>query len=221
MFGHLKFVREVQATKKSRIVECICQCGKYKTFHLGSLTSGSTISCGCRSLSNVTTHGMRARGQFTPEYRCWLAMKDRCLNRNNKSWKYYGGRGITVCHEWATDFTAFLRDVGTRPGLKYSVDRWPNKDGNYEPGNVRWATHIQQVRNRRDNVLLELNGENKTMGEWADLRGVNRSLIRCRIDLGWPVDLAINTPPRGIANLPSHVRVNAIKGSNTKSTIER
>lgn len=89
-------------------------------------------------------HGMI----HTPEYKAWAAMKDRCLNLRSNNYPNWGGRGITVCHEWAVDFMAFYRDVGPRPSPQHSLDRI-NNDGSYEIGNVRWGTKRQQSQNRR------------------------------------------------------------------------
>lgn len=85
----------------------------------------------------------------TPEYRSWLAMKRRCCNTKNKDYPNYGGRGVVICERWLHDFSAFLADVGPRPSSVHSIDRI-DSDGNYEPGNCRWATPIEQSRGRRD-----------------------------------------------------------------------
>src|SRR5688572_6630186 len=81
------------------------------------------------------------------EYRAWSCMNTRCMNPNFKDYPRYGGRGITVCDEWLESFQSFFRDVGPRPSSRHSLDRFPNPNGNYELGNVRWATHKQQCRN--------------------------------------------------------------------------
>ena len=101
----------------------------------------------------VIKHGAAVRGK-TPEYDIWKAMKQRCANPNCKEFKDYGGRGITVCAEWAKDFGAFIASVGRRPAKGLTLDRIDNSKG-YEPGNVRWATRAEQSRNRRVNKLDE------------------------------------------------------------------
>lgn len=97
-----------------------------------------------------TTHGHTVAGQRSPTYASWASMHDRCLNPKDKGYPYYGGRGITICERWRgeTGFKNFLADMGPRPRGK-SIDRFPNNDGNYEPGNCRWATAKQQINNRR------------------------------------------------------------------------
>ncbi len=91
---------------------------------------------------------MSAAARETAEYRSWKGMKTRCTNPNRPDWKNYGGRGISVCERWATSFANFLADVGPKPSPGLTIDRIDN-DGNYTPGNVRWATREQQIRNSR------------------------------------------------------------------------
>jgi hypothetical protein len=106
-------------------------------------------NCGCfRCLTpDVSVHGNSSRSGNTPEYNAWKNMRARCRDSGHPSFKYYGGRGISVDPRWES-FTVFLADVGPRPGSGYSIDRTDN-DGNYEPGNVRWATRSEQRRNMR------------------------------------------------------------------------
>jgi hypothetical protein len=127
---------------------CLCDCGKESISLARNLRSGSTRSCGClaaeHSRTLTRTHGMSG----TPEYRAWKGAIGRCENRSSPHYQDYGGRGIMVCEQWRHNFEAFFTDVGPRPSPDHSLDRIDN-DGNYEPGNCRWATKTEQSSNRR------------------------------------------------------------------------
>ena len=137
-------------------VKCRCDCGTAKEIRAWNLRNGHTQSCGClnREKTNetnrkrLTTHGCSPKINRTPEYCTWRSMITRCTNPNCRKWHLYGGRGITICEEWRHDFLAFLEHVGPRPSNKHSIDRI-DPDGNYEPGNVRWADIYTQNRNRK------------------------------------------------------------------------
>ena len=126
---------------------CVCDCGAVVTVLGSSLAIGNTKSCGylsrelaaMRLAHQATRHGEARNGRESPEYRSWRGMIQRCEQPSYTGFRYYGGRGISVCERWHT-YENFLADMGRKPTAKHSIDRWPNNDGNYEPGNVRWAT---------------------------------------------------------------------------------
>lgn len=132
-------------------------------------------------------------------YHIWENMKSRCLNPNDQAFSYYGGRGITVCDAWSESFEAFRRDMGEPPSDKHSIDRIDN-DGNYEPGNCRWATQREQMNNIRTNRRLTINGVTRTVSEWARAAGVPHRLIFQRLSRGWPLDQILTGRPNGIPN---------------------
>jgi hypothetical protein len=126
---------------------CVCDCGTHRDVHGPSLRNGLSRSCRClmreRTSARSKTHGMTG----SAEYRIWRGIKARCFNPNVWNYHNYGGRGISVCQDWCESFDAFLADMGPRPpGL--SIDR-VDPYGDYEPGNVRWASPKQQANNRR------------------------------------------------------------------------
>lgn len=148
-FGYLTVVERANpsATGMVRWL-CRCECGTTKLIQGSSLTNGYTKSCGCHRNDNKRRHGHHTNTGKTGEYNSWCGMKQRCYNPGATQYKDYGGRGITVCERWRDSFENFLLDVGPSPGPGYSIDRI-NNDGNYEPGNVRWATAKEQAVNRR------------------------------------------------------------------------
>lgn len=131
----------------------------------------------------------------TPEYRAWRGIIRRCTLPTNPAYSKYGGRGIQVCDRWRLSFHAFVEDVGMRPSPELSLDRIDN-DGHYEPGNVRWATRKTQQRNKRNNRVLKLNGESRSVSEWAEIYGTYPQRITQRLAQGWSPEKAITTPSR-------------------------
>ena len=131
--------------------------------------------------------------QKTRTYNIWTNMKQRCFNEINSDYPNYGGRGITVCEEWKDEYQSFLRDMGECPP-DLTIDRIDN-DGNYEPGNCRWATQAVQRRNQRRIKMLTYNGETLCLKDWATRLQVSRRALRYRIDdLQWSTEKALTIP---------------------------
>lgn len=134
-------------------------------------------------------HGHKPRSGASPTYTSWNMMMARCYRPSSPSFKNYGARGITVCPRWH-EFAEFLEDMGERPAGK-SLDRVdPSK--NYDPGNCRWATRVEQNRNRRTSRLITFNGETLTLAAWAERIGVHRRTLGMRINTyHWPLSRAL------------------------------
>lgn len=191
-----------------RYVEVICECGKIWFTVFKDVLSGRTKSCGCKRMSfilaAITTHGMASKGGH-PIYKAWWAMQQRCKGLREEDFNNYTSRGIVVCDEWINSFDAFRKwsiENGWKKGL--SLDRFPNNDGNYEPGNCRWATDPMQNRNKRNNLLITAFGETKCMAEWCEDErcSVYPNTIKHRINiLKWDTEKAITHPSK---NLKEH-----------------
>lgn len=176
---------------------CRCDCGAEKVISIAKLTTGNTRSCGClQQESRLACIGTPTHGRHgTPEYEAWHSMLQRCQNPAAQNYRQYGGRGIGVFEEWQ-DFDAFFRYVGLRPSQHHSLDRYPDNDGNYEPGNVRWATGSEQQRNRRNNYLVTAFGRTEPLVCFVENER-HFNLARSRIARGWDAERAISEP-RGL-----------------------
>lgn len=136
------------------------------------------------------------KGIERKEFIAWERMQDRCRNKNYHSYHRYGGRGISVCERWRgkDGFLRFLKDVGKAPSPKHTLDRYPDKNGNYEPGNVRWATPKEQAENRTNAIRIEYMGKSLTVPDFAKTVGLPENVIRGRFLMGWPMDKILSTP---------------------------
>lgn len=143
-FGRLTSIRALENYKWL----FICQCGKEHQANIYRVISGGILSCGCLRRERCgNTHRTHGKSK-TSEYNIWIGLRDRCLNPNNNTYEYYGGRGISVCSRWLSSFENFYEDMGPKPSKKHSIDRI-DPDCNYEPSNCRWSTPIEQMNNRR------------------------------------------------------------------------
>jgi hypothetical protein len=196
--------------------DCICDCGNITAVTKRNLRSSHTKSCGCLltnpSKQTSVTHGMTD----TVEYKTWESMKARCYNKNNRAYYNYGERGIIVCEEWRDSFINFYRDMGIKPkGL--TLDRIDN-NGNYEPGNCRWASDADQCKNRRSNINIKLYGQAGCLSDWCKYLEISyHATISTRISkLKWPIACALWIPlspgRKNIGDFARHKRIlNALK----------
>lgn len=127
-------------------------------------------------------------------YKAWWTMRERCSSPTSQKWHLYGARGIRVCERWRK-FVNFLADMGERPSPMHTIDRI-DPNGNYEPSNCRWATQTEQQRNRRNNFIVEFNGERMCIAEWAERTGIKQGTLGYRIRSGWSIERALTEPVR-------------------------
>lgn len=195
-FGHLTALRTCEKFLPSgkRYIQwvCRCDCGNETTAETRHLRNGKVKSCGCYARSRVGPDHPKFKhgGRRTPEHLAWMAARNRCQAQPGEcGFERYAGRGISMGQRWRDSFENFLADMGPRPpGM--SLDRIDN-DGNYEPGNCRWATRAVQGRNKSTNRIIEIDGVNLTLVEWSTISGTKRQVISGRIARGWPTKEAV------------------------------
>ena len=209
-FGRLTLLRTVvRATpdtvddREPLFWECACACGATVVRRWKYIRTGETTSCGCVHAAQMSafgsrgkTHGRTARRARPALYVIWGSLKKRCLCPTSRDYKDYGGRGIKVCERWLHSFADFEADMGPRPSLAHSIDRYPNKDGDYEPGNCRWATLTEQGRNKRNNHMVTIDNETLCFSEWAERFGISADVAWTRVSRGWSERAALTTPLR-------------------------
>lgn len=187
-FGHLTVIGPYRGVKPCRGVywDCLCECGNRILVTVGKLTGGFIKHCGCMVKEGSTLNGKR----HSPEYEIRRNFLQRCYNKNNPFYPQYGGRGICVFEPWRTSFINFLNDMGPRPGPEYSLDRIDN-DGNYEPGNCRWATIATQMSNTSRNIFHTRNGESIHESELVRRVGISAQVLRDRLSKGLTIEEAL------------------------------
>ena len=183
-FGRLVAIQPIGKHRSGKIMwACQCDCGKYANVPSDSLVTGNTRSCGCLKTESLVTTKLTHGQSYSYTYRKWLSMRGRCLNKQDAKYYLYGGRGITICQAWLDSFATFLTDMGECPkGL--TLERI-DSNGNYEPSNCRWATLVEQGRNRRCNKLTQQSADmikaaqgTITSKELAALFDITPSMVR-------------------------------------------
>lgn len=193
-YGELVCLRHISAGKEGRRRSswvCLCDCGRESVVFASGLTLGKVKSCGCKTLEKLkgmseanVTHGMSK----SPEFRAWTNIKRRCTKVNNPNYKDYGGRGITMAPCWLNSFENFYAYVGNRPTPQHSIERIKN-DGNYEPGNVKWATISEQSRNKRSTRYVEYLGSKILFLDFCDLVHIHPIIARRQLYVdNWSVE---------------------------------
>jgi hypothetical protein len=204
-YGRLTVLhREGSSNAGQAMWRCQCDCGGTVRSTGQSLREGGTRSCVCFQKDRVkeclSTHNM----VNSRVYSTWKGILTRCYNKNVKAYSLYGGRGIQVCDKWKS-FLAFFADVG-EPPTGTSLDRI-NTDGNYEPGNVRWATPREQCNNKRNNTIIEYNGKKQTVANWARETGIEKSVLLYRIKTGWPIEQVLTESTFNTGKLKNKTRI--------------
>ena len=199
VYGYLTVLSEttMRDSEGRRLWECRCECGSIVLKSTRALKDGECRSCGCKTAElriasgNVAKHYMSR----TRLYRIWAEMKNRCSDPDSTAYKYYGGRGISVCTEWL-NFEPFMKwalESGYTDFL--TIDRI-DVNGNYCPSNCRWTNMSVQANNKRTSRYVEYKNEKHTISEWSRLIGINKTTIRCRLNAGWSPEEALFLPPK-------------------------
>lgn len=194
-FGRLKVISPAFKDKRNQWHwNCKCDCGNTKIIPGKNLRKGDTKSCGCIHSEQIrklmTKHGFSK----TRLEQIRNDMQKRCYNPKRSSYKWYGGRGITICEEWRTNPASFYTwaiESGYEEHL--TIERI-DVNGNYCPENCKWVTQKEQKNNQRSNHLITYKGKTKTMAEWSELTGLSYSTIRSRQNRGWSDEKTIETP---------------------------
>ncbi len=200
VFGRWTFTGGEEAVKGQMHGRFRCVCGTERLLLVKSVVTGKSTSCGC-AWTPAVKHGKTG----THLYTLWKRIKSRCSNPKSKDYKDYGARGIVVYGAWASDFSKFesyvLTYVGERPSDDYSLDRVDNNLG-YVPGNIRWASHVEQANNRRNSLSVVYLGKEVKLSELSKITGIPYDTLHSRIFVqGWDVERASNTKtPRMLRN---------------------
>lgn len=195
MIGHkftrLTVIEECGRSKSGELLwKCRCDCGKILNVPGRALRAGTTKSCGCYKVQLATERCTKHSLYYNPLYKTWVNMKGRCTCPTNKSYKYYGGRGISLCDEWYDSPKAFYEWAVTHGWSKgLTIDR-VDVNGPYSPENCRWATRAEQSNNMTTNHLLTYKGKTLNLTQWAKELGIPVARLSYRINHGWTIERA-------------------------------
>ena len=200
-FGRLLVIEKAESLNGHTRWLCKCDCGKECVVHGTSLKTGNTTSCGCYKTENARKLYSGVRQNNKKLYGVWNGIKQRCTNENNKSYKNYGGRGIKMDDEWASNYESFYNWAmrsGYQDGME--IDRIDN-DGNYCESNCRFVKRDIQANNKCNVKLYTINGVTKSLPQWCREYGQEYYLVRQRVyKLGWSIKDALT--------IPKHIRKN-------------
>jgi hypothetical protein len=188
-FGRLSFLHRVAPATHALFR---CDCGVEKIVLVANARRGKSRSCGCLARETASANNGTHRMSGTPEHKAWKLLRERCHRVKSPKAHRYSQRGIRVCERWDS-FENFYTDMGPRPSLRHSADRI-NNDGDYEPGNCRWATPQQQGWNTSVNVLHTYKGHTACVAEFSNLYGMRYETLRRRLRRGWDITRAIEAP---------------------------
>lgn len=207
VYGDVTVIREVGRNRYGILWECKCKCGRTFDAVATALNSGRIARCPkSRMRLNLTEIEK-------PIYSAWSNIKNRCLNQNSGDYRYYGGRGITICPEWSHSFDAFYnwaKENGWEKGL--TIDRI-DVNGNYCPENCRWVDMKHQCNNRTNNHMIEFNGEIHTLQEWADILGISHDVIKMRLRRGWTIERTLTEKVHTREDFKRIITIDGISGT--------
>lgn len=196
-FGRLTVVKHVGSDRNNQALWlCDCDCGNEHIVTGHSLLRGAVKSCGCLK-NDLSSARLKIHGKSnTRLYDIWTAMKQRCYNKRHSHYLNYGGRGITICDEWKTDFKNFYCwAIANGYSDSLTIDRI-NNDGNYEPSNCRWITNFEQQQKRTNTHIVEYKGELFTLSQLARKYNIKPNVLERRIKCGWEIEKSLYTPVR-------------------------
>lgn len=195
-FGSVVALGFVEVRGTSRFWEFLCDCGNVFVMANSYARTGrrtSCPSCGQKRTGIAATKHGKSR---TKLYTTWIGMRNRCTVPGSPAYEKYGGRGIKVCDRWMNSFENFALDMGDKPSKHHSIDRI-DVNGNYEPGNCRWATYKEQQLNRRNTVYIDVDGKKMTLYDLEAMCGISSKILGLRLVLHkWDLKRAMTQPPR-------------------------